>query len=112
AREGSGRDAVVGGSVGPLGPPARDRREIDESDARAAFREQIDGLLEGGADVLVLETFSDLRTLLLAVDEARRAADVPVIASLTFGEELVLVDGNGPMAAAQARGRVGADAGG
>jgi len=110
AREVSGRDALVGGSVGPLGPPARDRREIDESDARAAFREQIDGLLEGGADVLVLETFSDLRTLLLAVDEARRAADVPVIASLTFGEELVLVDGNGPMAAAEALGRVGADA--
>ena len=47
-----------------------------------AFREHIDGLLEGGADLIVLETFSDLDQLLVAVEEARRAADVPVIASL------------------------------
>ncbi|HEX2755318.1 MAG TPA: bifunctional homocysteine S-methyltransferase/methylenetetrahydrofolate reductase, partial [Candidatus Limnocylindrales bacterium] len=79
-------------------------------DARAAFREQIEGLLEGGADAIVLETFSDLGSLLLAVDEARRASDVPVIASLTFGEELVLADGTGPAAAAAALGRAGADA--
>ena len=63
---------------------------------RAAFREQVDGLLEGGVDLLVIETFFDLGHLLLAVDEARRAADVPVIASMTFGEDLVLADGTTP----------------
>ncbi len=110
AREVSGRDALVGGSVGPLGPPTRGQPDISEYDARATFREQIDGLLEGGADVLVLETFSELDSLLLAVGEARRAADVPVIASLTFGEELVLADGTGPAAAAEALARAGADA--
>ena len=88
AREVSGRDALVGGSVGPLGPPARGGPVLAEAAARAAFREQIEGLLEGGADLIVLETFSDLEQLVLAVDEARRASDVPVIASLTFGEEL------------------------
>ena len=77
---------------------------------RAAFREQIEGLLEGGADLIVLETFSDLDQLLLAVDEARRASDVPVIASLTFGEELVLADGSSPAAAADALAAAGADA--
>ena len=77
---------------------------------RAAFREQIDGLLEGGADLIVLETFSDLEQLVLAVDEARRASDVPVIASLTFGEELVLADGNSPGVAAAALTAAGADA--
>jgi homocysteine S-methyltransferase len=110
AREVSGRDALVGGSVGPLGPPARGQPAIPESDVRAAFREQIEGLLEGGVDAFVLETFSDLDSLLVAVDEARQASDIPVIASLTFGEELVLADGSGPAAAADALGRAGADA--
>ncbi|MDP9482131.1 MAG: bifunctional homocysteine S-methyltransferase/methylenetetrahydrofolate reductase [Chloroflexota bacterium] len=110
AREVSGRDALVGGSVGPLGSPTRGGPDIPEPTARAAFREQIEGLLEGGADVIVLETFSDLGQLLLAVDEARRASDVPVIASLTFGEELVLADGSSPRQAVEALISAGADA--
>ena len=103
AREVSGRDALVGGSVGPLGSPTRGGPVLAEAAARAAFREQIEGLLEGGADLIVLETFSDLEQLLLAVDEARRASDVPVIASLTFGEELVLADGSSPAVGRRAR---------
>jgi len=110
AREVGGRDALVGGSVGPLGSPTRGRPAIAEPAARATFREQIEGLLEGGADLIVLETFSDLEQLVLAVDEARRASDVPVIASLTFGEELVLADGSNPAAVAAMLTRAGADA--
>ena len=110
AREVSGRDALVGGSVGPLEPPARGRPGVREEDARAAFREQLEGLLEGGADLIVLETFSELGSLLLAVDEAHRASDVPVIASLTFGDELVLTDGASPADAARALSRAGVDA--
>ncbi len=44
------------------------------------------------------------------MDEARRASDVPVIASLTFGEELVLVDGSSPAVVAEVLARAGADA--
>ena len=110
AREVGGRDALVGGSVGPLGPQTRGMPVIAEAAARAAFREQIEGLLEGGADAIVLETFSDLDQLVLAVDEARRASDVPIVASLTFGEELVLIDGSSPRAAADLLAAAGADA--
>ncbi|HLQ47588.1 MAG TPA: bifunctional homocysteine S-methyltransferase/methylenetetrahydrofolate reductase [Candidatus Dormibacteraeota bacterium] len=110
AREVSGRDALVGGSVGPLGSPARGMPAMSEATIRAAFREHIEGLLEGGADVIVLETFSDLAQLVIAVDEARKASDVPVIASLTFGEELRLADGSSPRAAAEALATAGADA--
>ena len=109
AREVSGHDALVGGSVGPLGSPMRGGPMLSEAAARATFREQIDGLLEGGVDLIVLETFSDLEQLVLAVDEARRASDVPVIASLTFGEELRLADGSSPAAAAEALELAGAD---
>jgi homocysteine S-methyltransferase len=96
AREVSGREAFVGGSVGPIAPPSRSATRPREQSARAIFREHIDGLLEGGADVLILETFSDLDQLLLAIEEARQAADIPVIASLTFGEDLALADGTSP----------------
>jgi homocysteine S-methyltransferase len=101
ARDVAGRDVLVAGSIGPLGAPTRDLLHLDEARIRAAFREQIDGLLEGGVDLLVLETFVDLRHLLIAADEARRAtADLPIVAQLTFGEELELADGSSPEAAA------------
>src|SRR4029078_13733157 len=92
ARATTARDGGVGGSLGPLGPPTRELRHPDDAAIRAAFREQIDGLLEGGADVLVIETFFDLHHLLLAAAGARAAGDGPAIASLTFGDALVLAD--------------------
>jgi homocysteine S-methyltransferase len=110
AREVSGREALVGGSVGPLGSPARGMPAMSEATIRAIFREQIEGLLEGGSDLIFLETFSDLNQLVLAVGEARLASDGPVIASLTFGEELRLADGSSPTAAAEALAAAGADA--
>ncbi|HEY4190658.1 MAG TPA: bifunctional homocysteine S-methyltransferase/methylenetetrahydrofolate reductase, partial [Candidatus Limnocylindrales bacterium] len=85
-------------------------RHPNEAAIRAAFREQIDGLLEGGADLLVLETFFDLGHLLLAVDEARQAGDVPVIASMTFGDDVVLADGTTPETAVVALTAAGVDA--
>jgi homocysteine S-methyltransferase len=110
AREVSGRGALVGGSIGPLGPPTRELAHLPEPVLRGVFREQIDGLLEGGVDVIVLETFSSLEQLGLALDEARRASDLPIVASLTFGEEVVLADGTEPEAAVRALAGAGADA--
>lgn len=109
AREVSGRGALVGGSVGPLGPPTRELAHLAEPVMRGVFREQIEGLLEGGVDVVVLETFSSLAPLVIALDEARQASDLPVIASLTFGEDLALADGTEPEAASIALAAAGAD---
>jgi homocysteine S-methyltransferase len=110
ARDVAGRDALVGGSIGPLGAPTRELLHLDEKRVRAAYREQIDGLLEGGVDALVIETHADLGHLLLAIDEARRAADLPIIAELTFGEELALPDGTTPEAAGRALAAAGVEA--
>ena len=109
AREVTGRDALVGGSVGPLAAIGPELARLREADARAAFREQLDGLLEGGIDVVVLETFSDLPSLLIALEVARVASDLPVIASLTFGEDVALGDGTTPEAAVRALADAGAD---
>ncbi len=110
ARDVVGREALVGGSIGPLGVPTHELATLGEARGRALFREQIDGLLEGGIDLFVLETHADLAALLWAVDEARRAADLPILASLTFGEELALPDGTSPGDAAAALAAAGVDA--
>jgi methionine synthase / methylenetetrahydrofolate reductase(NADPH) len=109
ARDVTGRDVLVAGSIGPLGRSGRDDPALDERAIRAVFREQIDGLLEGGVDLLAFETFSDLATLLVALAEARVACDLPVLTSLTIGEEMTLADGHTPEAAAAALAAAGTD---
>jgi homocysteine S-methyltransferase len=109
ARDVSGRDAWVAGSIGLLGAPTRELVHLPDAQVRAAVREQLDGLLEGGVDAFIFETFSLLGHLVLAVEEARRTADLPVIAQLTFGEELQLPDGTPPAIAASALIAAGAD---
>jgi methionine synthase I (cobalamin-dependent) len=109
ARESSGKEALIAGSIGPLGPAGRLPRP-HPGIARAAYREQIEGLLEGGVDIFVFETFDRLELLLSAIEEARRACDLPVIAQMTFGEDLVANDGTTPEAAARALVLAGVDA--
>jgi methionine synthase I (cobalamin-dependent)/5,10-methylenetetrahydrofolate reductase len=109
ARDVAGREALVGGSIGPLESAGRGGIRPLDAVARDAFHEQLDGLLEGGIDVVVLETFVDLDELLLAIEVARQASDLPIIASLTFGEELTLPNGTGPAAAARLLVAAGAD---
>jgi homocysteine S-methyltransferase len=109
ARETSGREALVAGSIGPLGPGNRPTGP-HPGIARAAFREQVEGLLEGGVDFFVFETFERVDSLLLAVEEARRACDLPVVAQMTFSEDMRGFDGATPEMAAAALTDAGVDA--
>jgi homocysteine S-methyltransferase len=110
ARDVAGREALVAGTIGPLGASLRIPDRPHPGLARAAFREQVEGLLEGGVDVFVCDTFGDLETLLAAIEEIHRACDLPVIAQMTFGEDLLLADGTTPAAAAAALTEAGVDA--
>ena len=110
AREVAGRDVLVAGSIGPISSPLHGPGHLSASEARAAARAQLDGLLEGGIDVVMVETASDLEHLLAAVEEARRSSDLPVLASLTFGEDLRVADGSTPAQAAAALHAAGVDA--
>ncbi len=110
ARDVAGRDVLVAGSIGPLGPPVRDLLHLDDATVRGALRETIDGLLEGGVDLFWLETFSLIDHLRIAIEEARGAAsDQPIVALLTFGEDIALPDGTTPEAAAAGLADAGAD---
>jgi homocysteine S-methyltransferase len=103
ARDVSGRDVLVAGSIGPLGGPSRELLDLTDATIRATFRETIEGLLEGGVDLFWFETFPAIDHLTIAVDEARAiAADLPIVALLTFGEDAALADGMAPGLAAHA----------
>ena len=104
------RDVLVAGSIGPLESPLHGPDAPKEDEIRGAFREQIEGLLEGGVDFLLFETFSDLHELLLGIDEAKALSDLPIVAQMTFGEDLIAVDGTSPQTAATALARAGVDA--
>jgi methionine synthase / methylenetetrahydrofolate reductase(NADPH) len=87
AREASGEPVFLAGSVGPIGQHLEPVGRITLAAAENAFREQIEALLEGGADLIVLETFSNLPELLAAVRAARAACDLPLVAQMTFAED-------------------------
>jgi methionine synthase I (cobalamin-dependent)/5,10-methylenetetrahydrofolate reductase len=96
-RDTMGRDAFVLGSLGPLGKYLRPLGAITEDEALAAFREQAEGLVEGGVDGFVVETLSDLREMRLAVAGIRSVtADLPVVAQMAFTEERVTFLGHAP----------------
>lgn len=97
AREVAGHDAFVFGSVGPLGQFVAPLGAITEDQARAAFKEQIEALLEGGADAIILETMSDLHELKIAIAAAREVTrDLPLVAQMSFIEDEVTLVGNTP----------------
>jgi len=88
AREVAGIDALVAGSVGPLGKPLEPFGHITVADAERCFAATVEGLLEGGCDCFILETFQDLNEILAALRAVRGLTlDVPVIAQMTFGDD-------------------------
>ena len=88
---------LVAGSVGPLGKPVEPYGPITPEQARRAFAEQVEGLVEGGVDLLIIETFSDLREMELAIAAARSVASIPIIAQMTFNEDGVTLRGDDPV---------------
>jgi methionine synthase / methylenetetrahydrofolate reductase(NADPH) len=86
-RESSGRDVLVLGSIGPLGKYLAPLGTVSTDDARAAFLEQAEALLEGGVDAFVVETFSDLEEIALAVGAIRSVTDAPIVAQMAFADD-------------------------
>ncbi|MBT9370914.1 betaine--homocysteine S-methyltransferase [Rhizobium sp. CSW-27] len=71
------RRVIVAGSVGPTGELLIPLGALSYEDAVAAFREQIEGLKAGGAEIAWIETMS-------AADEIRAAAEAAVAVGLPF----------------------------
>lgn len=102
-------EALVAGSVGPLGVRMAPFGRVKPEEAYEAFAEQISALVESGADLLLLETQSDLYELQEGIRAAKKAGDVPIVASVTFtGDDRTLL-GDSPAYVAQVLEQAGAD---
>lgn len=97
--------AFVAASIGPTGAVLAPVGKVTAADAYAAFREQAEVLINAGADVIVLETFSHLAELEQAVRAVRDlSATIPVVASMTFpfvGPGQQQIEGDSPEFAAR-----------
>src|SRR5690606_36842296 len=109
AREAAGERALVGGAIGPLGIRIEPYGPTSLDEARAAFREQAEGLAEGGVAFFILETFSDLMEIHQALLAVREVGDFPVIAQMTVQETGATVDGTTPEVCAARLDEWGAD---
>jgi len=90
-------DVWVAGSVGPLGVRIEPLGKTSFEEARAAFREQIAALVEGGVDLLMLETFGYVEELHQAILAARDVnPTIPVVAHVTIDEDGNCLDGSTP----------------
>ena len=92
-RESAGRDVFVLGSIGPLGKYLAPLGTVTAEEARVAFREQAEALLEGGVDAFVVETFSDFAEIALALEAVRSITDLPIVAEMAFTNEGVTFTG-------------------
>ncbi|HMM94165.1 homocysteine S-methyltransferase family protein [Phycicoccus sp.] len=103
--------ALVAGNVGPTGELLEPLGTLTPDAARALFAEQVRGLRDGGADLVLVETMSDLDEARAAVAAARtEAPDLPVVATLSFDTNLRTMMGVDPATAARALADEGADA--
>jgi homocysteine S-methyltransferase len=83
----AGRRVWVAGSIGPIGRPLAPLGAVTPEEVGEAFAEQAAALAEGGVDLLLFETFTDLAELAAGVVAARAATALPIVAQMTFTHE-------------------------
>ncbi len=86
ARRAAGSERLVAGAVGPLPNPKGGAAELSVADRRSLLNEQMGALAAGGVDLFVLETFTELTELELALQVAAEL-DLPAVAQMAFFEE-------------------------
>jgi methionine synthase / methylenetetrahydrofolate reductase (NADH) len=97
AREVTGSNVFIAGSIGPLG----DLGDVWPEERSSLFAEQAQ-ILEGrGADLFMIETFFDLDELVVAVEAVRGVSSLPIVALLTFENEAETLAGVSAQAAAE-----------
>ncbi len=105
---------LVAGDVGPLGVRIAPYGRVKPEEARAAFAEQIQALADAGADLIVIETMSDLYEIQEAIHAAKSVGEnrdlpLPVIASVTFTRDDRTLLGDDPAKVAKTLHEEGAD---
>ncbi|HTS69199.1 MAG TPA: bifunctional homocysteine S-methyltransferase/methylenetetrahydrofolate reductase [Terriglobia bacterium] len=109
AREIAGDDLYVAGAVGPQGIRLEPLGSTSKEEARAAFRQQVAALVEGGVDLIIVETMMDLNEAHQALLAAREVGSIPVIVQMTIQDDGSTPTGTRPEDLARALDEWGAD---
>ena len=96
ARRSAQSRALVVGAIGPLGIRIEPLGPTSREEAQEFYHRQIDGLVEGGVDGFVLETFSDLNEMGQAFKAVRSRSPLPVICQVTVGDDACTSYGTSP----------------
>ncbi|HEV7698967.1 MAG TPA: bifunctional homocysteine S-methyltransferase/methylenetetrahydrofolate reductase [Pyrinomonadaceae bacterium] len=98
AREAAGDKVYVAGAIGPLGLRIEPFGPTSFDEAKQMFREQAEALLEGGVDLFILETFSELTEIEQAIKAVRELSDLPIVAQMAIQMDGKTVFGTTPEA--------------
>ena len=109
ANEAAGDRVFVAGAIGPLGLRIEPYGPTSFDEAKDMFKEQVEGLLEGGVDVFVLETFSELPVIEQAIRAVRELSDLPIIAQMTIQQDVKTTFGTAPETFTKKLDELGAD---
>jgi homocysteine S-methyltransferase len=109
ARKAAGNRVYVAGAIGPLGLRIEPWGKTAVEEAEAHFREQAAALIEGGVDVLMLETFRDVNEIVAAIKAVKSLAGLPIVAQMTIEDEGNSLDGTPPEQFVPALQAAGAD---
>ncbi len=90
---------LVFGDLAPTGLLVEPFGDLPFEECVEIYKEQIAGLLAGGVDGLVIETMLDAQEARAALLAARESCDLPVLVSLTFGEDGRTLTGADPLSA-------------
>src|SRR3954465_6587295 len=109
ARHAARDQAYVAGAIGPLGIRVEPWGKTGVDEAEEYFREQARGLVDGGVDLFVLETFRDVNEIGAAIRAVRSLGDLPSVAQMTTEEDGNSLDGVAPERFVPELERLGAD---
>jgi len=94
ARSVAGPGVIVAGSIGPLGVRLAPIGSATAEDVISGMESQIRGLIDGGVDILILETQTDLELACVMLGAAFDACDAPVICQFALGADLTTTSGD------------------
>ena len=97
----SGNKVYVAGDIGPSGEFMEPLGALKRDDLIDAFSRQAEYLAEGGVDLFIIETMTDIEELVCAVEAVGRVSQLPIIASMSFepsGDKYRTMMGVGPQA--------------
>lgn len=96
ARDISGQDVLIAASIGPLGKHLQPYGKISPEIASDIFHEQVESLLEGGIDLFMVETMSNLDEMVIAIQAIKKISSLPIVAQMTYTAEGKTLLGNSP----------------